>query len=103
MSQGSPERQVFYGIAGAVFFLNQMLRAVLRQRMAGALLVRQRPQMKWTKVADVLFFWGWSILLLLFIISSAFRRTITWRGIKYKMVSLTETTMLASEAEDGGE
>jgi cellulose synthase/poly-beta-1,6-N-acetylglucosamine synthase-like glycosyltransferase len=102
LSQAARERQVFYGIAGAVFFMNQMLRAVLRQRMAGALLTRQRPQMKWAKVADVLFFWVWSILLLLFIVSSAFRRTITWRGIKYKMVSLTETTMLASESEDGG-
>ena len=71
--------------------------------MAGALLARQRPQMTWAKVADVLFFWVWSILLLLFIVSSAFGRTITWRGIKYEMVSLTETTMLASESDDRGE
>jgi ceramide glucosyltransferase len=103
LGQGPRERQVVCGIACAVFFLNQMLRAILRQGIAGALLARQRPQMRWARMADVLFFWVWSILLLLLILSSAFRRTITWRGIRYKMVSLTETTMLASDSEESQE
>lgn len=100
LTPGPRERQLVYAVAGSVFFLSQMFRAILRQRMAAVLLSRQRPQMTWAKVADIAFFWIWAILLLLFIISSAFRRTITWRGIKYKMVSLTETTRLTSDSEE---
>ena len=36
--------------------------------------------------ADILFFWAWSFLLLILIASSAFGRTITWRGIRYKLL-----------------
>jgi len=95
---GAGQGRVICGVAAGVFFLNQMFRAILRQRMASALLARQRPQMRWARLADIFFFWLWGVLLLLFIISSTFRRTITWRGIKYRMVSLTETTMLASDS-----
>jgi ceramide glucosyltransferase len=91
----------FFAVVFAVLFLNQALRAVLRQRMAGRLLEEWRDRMRPARIADITCFWLWSILLLLFILSSAFRRTITWRGIKYRMVSLTETVMLASDSQDG--
>lgn len=90
-----------FSAAGFVLFLSsQMFRAVLRQRMAGMLLAEHYDQMRPARIADVLFFWAWSLLLLSFIVSSAFRRTITWRGIRYRLVSLTETTMLPSASED---
>ncbi|MFA5252893.1 MAG: glycosyltransferase [Phycisphaerae bacterium] len=85
----------------AVFFIAQFLRAVLRQKMAYKLLNYERRAtrderlaMKAARIADLLFFWLWSPLMLAFIISSAFGRTITWRGIKYKLLSPTETIVL---------
>jgi len=90
-----------FAAAGFVLFLsNQMFRAVLRQHMGGTLLAEYRDQMRRAKMADILFFWAWSILLLSFVVSSAFRRTITWRGIRYRMVSLTETTRLPPDSQD---
>ena len=52
------------------------------------------PARGWACAADILFFWLWSLLLLLFIISSAFGRTITWRGIRYKLLGPTQTIVL---------
>jgi hypothetical protein len=54
----------------------------------------ERRPMKIACAADILFFWLWSPLMLLFIISSVFGRTITWRGIKYKLLGPTETIVL---------
>jgi hypothetical protein len=42
--------------------------------------------MKAACIADVLAFWLWSLLLLVIILSSAFGRTLCWRGIRYKLV-----------------
>ncbi len=99
-SQRGTGRHIFFVCAFGAFFLNQMFRAILRQKMAGALLPGQRSRMKWAKVADILFFWVGSLLMLSFILSSAFRRTISWRGIRYKMVSLTETIRLTPDSEE---
>jgi cellulose synthase/poly-beta-1,6-N-acetylglucosamine synthase-like glycosyltransferase len=67
-----------------VFFAGQVTRAVLRQRMIGKLLKKDAPKMKLAMAADILASWLWSLLLLFFILSSAFGRTITWRGIRYR-------------------
>jgi len=76
------------------FFVSQMGRAILRQKMANKLLKYEHRAMRFACVADILFFWLWSPLLLFFIISSAFGRTITWRGIKYKLLGPTQTIVL---------
>ena len=84
-----------------VFFAGQMTRAILRQKMADKLLkyehqassIEHRAS-KAAMAADILFFWVWSPLLMFFIISSAFGRTIQWRGIRYRLLSPTQTIVL---------
>jgi hypothetical protein len=73
-----------------VFFANQLGRAVIRQRMADKLLAHERRAMRAARIADILACWAWSLLLLCFVISSAFGRTIRWRSIRYKLLSPTE-------------
>ena len=50
--------------------------------------------MRFAMFADILFFWVWSVLMLFLIISSAFGRTIVWRGIHYKLLGPTETVVI---------
>jgi hypothetical protein len=71
-----------------------MARAVLRQVMIARLLQKDLPKMKFVIVSDILFFWLWSLLMLGMIISSSVGRTICWRGIRYKLISPTETIVL---------
>lgn len=83
-----------------VFYANQLGRAAMRQAMAYHVLrdayrVSRGTQhaarsTRYAIAADVLACWLWSLLLLLFIISSAFGRTIRWRGIRYKLLSPTK-------------
>ena len=87
-----------------LFFAGQMTRAILRQRMADKLLkyeIRDTRYeiraMRAACAADVLFFWVWSLLLLGFIISSAFGRTIRWRRIRYKLLGPTRTIVLTKD------
>ena len=77
-----------------VFFANQLGRAVIRQTTARKLLGHERKAMRAACVADIGACWVWSLLLLLFIVSSAFGRTICWRGIRYKLLSPTETIVV---------
>ncbi|MFA5239177.1 MAG: glycosyltransferase family 2 protein [Phycisphaerae bacterium] len=77
-----------------LFFSAQFIRAILRQKMARKLLDHERKAMRVACIVDILLFWLWSPLLLLLIISSAFGRTITWRGIRYKLISPTQTIVL---------
>jgi ceramide glucosyltransferase len=80
-----------------LFFAAQFIRAILRQKMAHKLLnyeQRATSDQRRTAAADILFFWLWSPLMLLFILSSAFGRTIIWRGIRYKLIGPTETIVL---------
>ncbi|MCX5638469.1 MAG: glycosyltransferase family 2 protein [Planctomycetota bacterium] len=80
-----------------VFFVSQLLQAILRQKMISKLLEKDWPQMKAACAADILAFWLWSILLLFLIISSAFGRTLCWRGICYKLLGPTETIILGDQ------
>jgi ceramide glucosyltransferase len=84
-----------------LFFTAQFARAVMRQNVAYKLLNYEhqttefeRRAMKIACITDLLFFWVWSLLMLSFIISSAFGRTITWRGIRYKLLGPTQTIVL---------
>ncbi|MHC4462689.1 MAG: glycosyltransferase [Planctomycetota bacterium] len=79
-----------------LFFASQLSRAILRQKMISKLLKCDLPQMKAAMAADILTFWIWSLLLLSFIISSAFGRTICWGGIRYKLLGPTETIVVGN-------
>ena len=81
-------------IMPAFFCFAQLTFAVLRQKMIAQLLEDELPGMKRAMIADILLFWLWSPLLFFFIVSSAFGRTITWRGIKYKLLSPTKTIII---------
>lgn len=74
-----------------IYLLCQAARAAMRQTMIGKVLEKDRENMKYARIADIFFSWIWSPLLFLLIFSSAFGRTISWRGIKYKLVSPSET------------
>ena len=78
-----------------LFFAGQLSSAILRQKMISKLLEKDWPKLKLACAADILFFWAWSLLLLFFIISSAFGRTICWRGIRYKLLGPTETIIVS--------
>lgn len=89
---------ILFAAVPIVFFEGQVIRAMLRQKMAHRLLKYEqramsdeRRAMKAARTADILLSWLWSLLLLVFIISSAFGRTICWRGIRYKLLGPTET------------
>ncbi len=73
----------------AVFFVRQIGQAALREKMIARLLRTEMAQMKAAMAADIFGSWIWSVLLLLLIISSAFGRTICWRGIRYKLLGPT--------------
>jgi len=93
------EHLLLFAAVPIVFFVSQLFRAILRQRMAGKLLEREYRAMRVAYATDILAFWLWSFLLLLFIISSAFGRTICWRGIRYKLLGPTETIVEGPQAE----
>ena len=80
-----------------LFFTSQLIRAILRQKMIVKLLKSNAPKMKVAAIADMFFFWVWSFLLLSFILSSAFGRTICWRGIRYKLLGPARTIVLAKD------
>jgi ceramide glucosyltransferase len=80
-----------------LFFTSQLTQAIIRQKMMAKLFKSGAAQMKAAAVADILFFWVWSFLLVLFIISSAFGRTIRWRQIRYKLLGPTRTIVLSKD------
>ncbi len=80
-----------------LFFASQLSRAILRQKMVSKLLKKDLPKMRAAMAVDILLFWVWSPLLLGIIISSAFGRTITWRGIRYKLLGPTETIVVGNK------
>lgn len=102
---GSVAIAVYAGLAGAAHFwffvlvpivslLSQLLRAIIRQMTIGSLLKDDSAKLKLAMLADILFFWLWSIMLWALIVSTVFGRTIRWRGIRYKMLSSAETIVL---------
>jgi cellulose synthase/poly-beta-1,6-N-acetylglucosamine synthase-like glycosyltransferase len=91
---------VLYTIVPIIFFTSQFMRAILRQHMISRLLEKDVPRLKKAMAADIIFFWLWSLILVVLIGSSAFGSTICWRGIRYKMVGPTETIILDSQQRD---
>jgi ceramide glucosyltransferase len=89
-----------FALVPVVFFVNQLGRAILRQRTAEKLLRHERRAMRAACLADFLACWLWSLLLLFFIISSAFGRTIVWRGIRYKLLGPTNIIVLANKESE---
>ncbi len=83
-----------YWMVPLVFVISQELRAILRQKMIVKLIPEDAEQLKKAVKADVFGTFVWSWFLLACIITSAFGRTITWRGIKYKLMSPTETIIV---------
>ncbi|MEN6307546.1 MAG: glycosyltransferase family 2 protein [Anaerohalosphaeraceae bacterium] len=75
----------FFAIATGGILLAQFIRAVFRQRMICRLLEKDKTAMRMAVWADILLFWVWGIILLICVISSAFGKTICWRGICYRM------------------
>lgn len=80
-----------------VFFFGQFIRAILRQKMIFTVLAKDRERMKVACIADMLFFWFWSLLMMFFIISSAFGRELSWRSIRYKLISPTKTEIISRD------
>jgi ceramide glucosyltransferase len=86
--QSGHANAVFFTAAAIFIFTNQAIRAILRQWMiARILLVKDRKALLPAAVADIALFWMWGIVLLILILSSAFGRTIQWRGIRYHIKS----------------
>lgn len=85
---GGHTHAVFFTLAAIFIFLNQAIRAILRQWMiARILLVKDRKALFPAAVADIALFWIWGLMLLVVILSSSFGKTIRWRGIRYHIKS----------------
>jgi len=85
---------LFYTTVPIFFFAGQLIRVILRQAMIVRLFREQGRAARPAVLADILGFWFWSALQLAFILSSAFGRTIRWRGIRYRLISPTQTEIL---------
>jgi ceramide glucosyltransferase len=85
-----------------LFLAGQLARVIYRQLTAAQILTEHLPQLVPGALADVFGCWFWSIVLLASLLSSAFGRTIRWRGIRYRIVSPTRTLILNSTAPSAG-
>lgn len=85
----------FFILVPILLFLCQMAGAIMRQNIIGKLLPDDKHKMRAAMVSDIFFFWLWSLLMFYLIVSSAFGRTIIWRGIGYKLISPTETVIIS--------
>jgi len=81
-----------------VFLARQLIQAILRQKMISRLLEKHLPQMKAAMSVDILGFWIWPLLVLSLVLSSAFGRTICWRGIRYKLLGPTEIIVMGDQS-----
>jgi len=83
-----------YAAMPVLFFVSQTTRAILRQKMIKKLLPEDAEKMKPAAIADIAGTCLWSWLMFICIAASAFGRTITWRGIRYKLLGPTETKII---------
>lgn len=78
-----------------IFFLTaQFVRTVLRQIMIAKLLPGDAKKLRIAAAADIGGNLIWTWLMFACITASAIGRTITWRGIRYRLVSPTKTIKL---------
>ncbi len=90
----SAPQAAWYFAVPAVFFLAQLVRAILRQRMITRILPEDAARMTAARWADILGASLWTWVLLACILSSAVGRTIIWRGIRYRLVGRTAVERL---------
>lgn len=83
-----------YTTIPVVFFAGQLIRSILRQRMIAKILPDEAARLRKAAYADIFGNCLLSWVLLGCILSSAVGRTITWRGIRYKLISPTKTVKL---------
>ncbi len=83
-----------YAAVAVMFFAGQVIRPILRQRMAAMLLPRDAKRMRTAAMVDIFGNWLWSWLMFACVVSSAFGRTITWRGIRYYLAGPTEVRII---------
>jgi len=88
------EHIVLYVAVPCLFLTGQIVRAVLRQLAAAQTLRTHAAQLLPAALADILACWLWSVVLLVLMASSAVGRTIRWRGVRYRLVSPTQTLIL---------
>jgi ceramide glucosyltransferase len=92
---GHAQHLVLYAAVPLAFFTGQLLRAVLRQLTAARVLREHTARLLPAAAADVLGGWCWSLVLLACLLSSAFGRTIRWRGIRYRLDGPGQTIVLS--------
>ncbi len=92
-SAGSRHYAVF-ALISLVFLCGQIIRSLLRQMIAARLLADEKRRLVIVGIADLAGCPLWSVVMLIFILSSAFGRTIQWRGIKYKLLGPNQTVVL---------
>ena len=85
---------LFYTTVPILFLAGQIIRAILRQSMIVRMFREHAPSVHPAVVADILGCWFWSMVQLVFMISSAFGRTIRWRGIRYRLLSPTQIEIM---------
>ena len=90
----SSEHLVLYSAVPVVFFVSQLLRALLRQQLIRKILPDDKDKLLPAAIADISLFWLWSVIMLVMIITSAFGNIITWRGIRYKLISPNDTQVI---------
>jgi len=88
------ESPVRYAVLPAVFFLGHFWKAWLRHRTRSLVLSDRGKGAVTAEWTDMLLSWLWSPLLLGIILSSAFGRTIAWRGIKYRLLGPANVVVL---------
>ncbi len=85
---------VLYWVVPVFFYVVPAFRAYLRQDMIARLLPENASKMSQARLADILGTGLWTLLIFFFMLTSAFGRTITWRGIRYKLISPTKTVIV---------
>jgi len=75
----------------------QLTQAILREAMIAKILEKDRKDIKTARIFDIIFFWPLSFLFFFLVLSSAFGKTITWQGIKYKLAGPTNVTVIKNK------
>lgn len=88
-----------YAAAGVVFWVCQVFRAVVRQKLAFRLLEKERDALRLARWADWLGFWAWIWLMLAVIVASMFGSTITWRKVRYHIHGATKINILKDKPD----
>lgn len=94
LAKSHPALSDFLFITASVTAACQVLCSIIRQATISSLMRKHKEKLKFTSIFDALFFWLWNLILWVLVLSSCLGRTISWRGIRYKILSPTETIIL---------